>query len=191
MASGSGECALEQEWYTRLERYFPEHELKHPEHMQELFDEHVAYRREQTSEFLIIYAEFDDFIFIDYLLVNPKTRGAGIGSKLIDSFKNRGKTLLAEVEPADDNDKDAKKRLRFYEKNGFRKAENIVYTRETDDGLPFSMHIYYWSPSPTSETQILENMEVVCEQIHNFHAKRHYGRIPADPEDVLHWKSEQ
>ncbi|GEO26933.1 putative acetyltransferase YjbC [Alicyclobacillus acidoterrestris] len=178
----------EQEWYERLENYFPDHELKHPEQMKELFRQHPAYRCEQTDEYLIIYADFENFIFIDYLLVNPKTRGGGIGTRVIDSFKRRGKTLIAEVEPADKEDRDTEKRIRFYLKNGFHRAQNIAYTRESANGSPYSMDIYYWSPSSTSEREILEQMEVVCEQIHNYHAHRHYGRLPADPDEVLQWK---
>lgn len=179
---------MEQHWYERLESYFPEHELKTQKQMEELFDEHVAYKREQTDEHLIIFAEFNDFIFIDYLLVNPKTRGAGVGTKVLNQFKARDKTLLAEVEPPTKKDKDTEKRVRFYLKNGFKLAENIDYTRETDDGHPYAMDIYYWSPSKTSEHDILDNMAVVCDQIHNYHARRHYGRLPAEPEDVLHLK---
>ncbi|GMA60276.1 GNAT family N-acetyltransferase [Alicyclobacillus fastidiosus] len=179
---------MEHGWYERLENYFPEHELKSPAQMEELFEEHPAYLREQTDEYLIIYANFEEFIFIDYLLVNPKTRGGGIGTRVINAFKQRGKTLLAEVEPATHANPDTEKRVHFYLKNGFRKAQNIDYTRETADGTSYTMDIYYWSPSSTSERDILEQMQVVCDQIHNFHAKQHYGRLPADPDDVLTWK---
>ncbi|WAH38806.1 GNAT family N-acetyltransferase [Alicyclobacillus dauci] len=175
-------------WYERLENYFPEEELKSVGQMKDLLEDQVAYRKEQTDEYLLMYAEFEDFLFIDYLLVNPKTRGSGIGTKLMNRLKARDKTLLAEVEPASPEDIDTEKRVRFYVKNGFKRADNIEYTRETDDGKTFSMDIYYWSPDRISEEKVLSQMEIVCDEIHNFRARKHYGRIPADPDEVLKWK---
>jgi GNAT superfamily N-acetyltransferase len=174
-------------WYDRLAEYFPEHELKEKGQLQDLLVHHDAYKKFETEDFLVAYAEFPTFIFIDYLIVNPNTRGRGVGSKVINHFKQMGKTIILEVEPPDTDDADTVKRIRFYEKNGFRKAEHIEYTRSDEDGTPFTMDVYYWSPNEVSERTILEQMSTVCREIHNFRSLKYYGRIVADPDDVLTW----
>jgi GNAT superfamily N-acetyltransferase len=174
-------------WYEKLAEYFPEHELKDKDHMRDLLDHHQAYRKWETDDFLVTYAEFPNFIFIDYFLVNPNTRGKGVGSKVLNAFKRRGKTIILEVEPPDTEGEDAERRIRFYEKNGFRKAEHIEYTRSDEDGTPYTMDVYYWAPNEVDEQTVLHKMATVCREIHNFRAFKHYGRLVADPEDVLNW----
>lgn len=174
-------------WYEKLAGYFPEHEMKHRGQMEELLSHHDAYRKLETKDYLATYAEFPDFIFIDYLLVLPTTRGKGVGSQVLNRFKERGKTVILEVEPPDAEDDDTLRRIHFYEKNGFRKAEHIEYTRSDEDGTPYAMDIYYWPPGEVSEQAILRQMALVCREIHNFRALKYYGRIVADPEDVLNW----
>lgn len=175
------------QWYEKLNDYFPDHEMKHKGQMQDLLTHHEAYWKHETGDYLVTYAEFDNFIFIDYLLVNPNTRGKGTGSKVLEQFKQRGKNIILEIEPPEADDTDTQRRARFYEKNGFRKAEHIEYTRSDEDGTPYTMDVYYWAPSEVSERTILKQMAVVCREIHNFRALKYYGRLVADPDDVLNW----
>ncbi|QSO54524.1 GNAT family N-acetyltransferase [Alicyclobacillus curvatus] len=174
-------------FYDRLSKYFPDHELKHEGQMNELIDDHEAYKVHEEEDFVVTYAEFPEFIFIDYLLVSSKTRGKGTGTKVLDAFKKRGKTVILEVEPPDADDADTMKRIRFYEKNGFQKAEHIEYTRPDDDGTPHTMDVYYWAPDEVSEHSILKQMTTVCREIHNFRAMKYYGRLIAEPDEVLEW----
>jgi GNAT superfamily N-acetyltransferase len=179
------------DWYNRLSEYFPNHELKPRGQMQDLLTHHEAYKKWESDEVLATYAEFHDFIFIDYLLVNPKTRGKGIGTQVLNQFKNKNKTVILEVEPPEDygEDSDITRRIRFYERNGFHKADHIEYTRSDDDGMPFSMDLYYWSPNEITEKAILNQMAAVCREIHNFRSLKYYGRVIADPDDVLNWNT--
>lgn len=174
-------------YYDRLSNYFPEHEMKHEGQMNDLVLHHEAYKVHEEEDFIVTYAEFKDFIFIDYLLVSPTTRGKGTGSKVLGMFKQRGKTIILEVEPPDAKDADTLGRVRFYEKNGFQKAEHIEYTRSDEDGTPYTMDVYYWSPDEVSERSILGQMATVCREIHNFRALRYYGRLIAEPDKVLGW----
>ena len=176
-------------WYERLARYFPSNEMKDRQQMEDLLKEHERYHKWESSEYVVTYAEFSTFIFIDYLLVNAQRRGQGIGSQILDRFKHWGKILIVEVEPPDVGQPEAAKRVAFYEKNGFRLAKNIAYTRSEADGTPYSLDIYYWSPDPVSETVILGQMAQICRQIHNFKALKYYGRLVADPEETLDWKA--
>ncbi len=176
-------------WYERLAGYFPSNEMKRRQQMEDLLKEHETYHKWETTDYVVTYAEFSTFIFIDYLLVTSQRRGQGVGSQIVDRFKQRGKILIAEVEPVDSGQPDAAKRIEFYEKNGFRLARNIAYTRSEADGTPYSLDIYYWSPAPVSEIVILDQMAKICRQIHNFKALKYYGRLVADPEQTLDWKA--
>lgn len=175
------------EWYEKLSEYFPENEMKDEGQMRALLDHHEAYHVYHTDSVVVTYAEFRKFIFIDYLLVNPNTRGKGIGRKVLDDFKQTGKVIFLEVEPPEGEDTDTVRRIEFYERNGFRKAEHIEYTRSDEDGELLTMDIYYWPPDDVSEKTILEQMSTVCREIHNFRALKYYGRLVADPVESLSW----
>jgi GNAT superfamily N-acetyltransferase len=173
------------EWFERLADYFPEHEMKDPRQLYDLIEDKDIYHKEETDEYIVMYAEFPTFIFIDYLLVNPATRGKGVGTKLLNRFKEKEKTIIVEVEPIDHEDEDTKKREAFYRKNGFVKADRIQYRRKDEDGKPYEMNIFYWSPEDLPQKVIMDKMAKACEEIHNFRSKKYYGRKLADPDEVL------
>src|SRR5699024_11769784 len=126
-----------------------------------------VYYKDESPDHLRMYAEFDSFIFIDYVWVSPETRGQGIGHKLIEKLKQKNKPIILEVEPIDYDDSDTEKRLRFYEREGFTHAQSIGYTRRslaTNENT--SMEILYWSPKNESEEEIYEQMKKIYEEIH-------------------------
>ncbi|WP_025025701.1 GNAT family N-acetyltransferase [Caldalkalibacillus mannanilyticus] len=176
------------DWYERLHEYFPEHEMKDPSQLKALLDDKDIYHKEETEDYLVLYAEFPRFIFIDYFLVADRARGKGIGSKVLNQFKQKKKMILLEAEPIDPEDADTEKRLAFYYKNGFHKATRIEYIREDEHGKPYSMNVLYWAPAPESEEVIMNKMVKACQEIHNFRSKKYYGRLLADPDKVLHLK---
>lgn len=176
------------EWYERLNEYFPEHEMKDPGQLQELIEDKDVYHKEETEDYVVMYAEFPSFIFIDYLLVDPRTRGKGVGTQVINRFKQKGKPIILEVEPVDQEDKDTQKRVKFYERNGFVRADRIHYRREDDSGETYETNIYYWSPEELPQKDILEKMAKACREIHNFRSSKYYGRLVADPDKVLKLK---
>ncbi len=180
--------AEEMDWYDRLSAYFPDQELKSRAQMRDLLTNHVAYQKRETDDYILLYADFPDFIFIDYLLVSPKTRGQGVGGQVIEQLKSHGKRLIAELEPMDPQRPATEKRVRFYEKHGFQQASHIAYTRYEEDGTPNSMDIFYWSPTPIAEKVALKDMFMVCEELHNFRALKYYGREVANPDEVLEWQ---
>ncbi|MFC4075909.1 GNAT family N-acetyltransferase [Salinithrix halophila] len=176
------------DYYDRLKDYFPEEELKKYAHLRDLLDDQEIYHKEETEDYLLLYGEFRNFIFVDYLLVSGKTRGKGVGSQVIEKLKKKGKAIILEVEEPDPAQPDTKKRIHFYEKNGFQIADQIEYVRETDDGGTLKLDIYYWSPVPLTQQEVMDRMAKACEEVHNFRSMRHYGRIQADPEEVLELK---
>lgn len=177
-------------WYERLNEYFPEHEMKDPRQLSDLIENQDLYHKEETEDYIVLYAEFPTFLFIDYLLVNPQARGKGTGSKVIDRFKEKGKTIILEVEPADLEEKDSQKRILFYRKNGFLQADHIQYRREDENGEIRELNIFYWSPEDLPQKEIMDKMAKACEEIHNFRSGKYYGRKVADPEEVLRLKKQ-
>ncbi|GMA59858.1 GNAT family N-acetyltransferase [Alicyclobacillus fastidiosus] len=173
-------------YYRKLASYFPAHEMKHVRQLQALVEDVPYYGLLETREYLVLYGDFSDFLFIDYLLVNRDQRGSGVGSRLLKQLQSRHVPILLEVEPVDPNDVDTEKRRRFYERNGFAMAHGVQYEREDRHGEPYTMDLLYWSPSQKiSDDRVLRMMTTVCHRIHNYRAMQFYDRIPAQPEEVL------
>lgn len=101
------------EWYEKLHDYFPEHEMKDPHQLVDLLEETDVYHIKETDSYIVLYAEFTTFIFIDYLLVTPHSRSRGIGSRVLNSLKTKGKMILLEAEPNDPDNEDTRRRLAF------------------------------------------------------------------------------
>ena len=74
-------------WYEKLNQYFPVEEMKSKEHMESLLKERSdIYHKDEGQYHVLMYAEFDSFIFIDYLFVSSESRGQGLGHKLIEKL---------------------------------------------------------------------------------------------------------
>ena len=174
------------EFYTRLRDYFPVSEMKDLRQMEWLIREEPVYDKLENSDYLVLYADFEEFLFIDYLLVNRDQRGTGIGARVVQRMKRSGKPILLEVEPESKTNLDTGRRIRFYNKHGFRKVPGVRYVRQDEGGKPLRMNVMYWSPTQKiSDDRVLRMMKTVCHRVHNFRAKEIYGRLPAEPDKVL------
>lgn len=174
-------------WYEKLSRYFPIEEMKSQEHMELLLEEKPElYVKDEGPHHVVMYAEFTDFLFIDYLLVSKDARGQGLGGKLMQKLKAKNKPIILEVEPIDYEDSDTVKRQRFYERIGFKKADMIGYRRRSlATGEMTEMEILYWSPTDESEQSIYEKMVKVYEGIHTYKDEQLYGETYQPSEEVL------
>ncbi|MGJ9459394.1 GNAT family N-acetyltransferase [Oceanobacillus sp. CF4.6] len=174
-------------WYGKLNKYFPVEEMKSKKHMEMLLEEKGdVYFKDESSTHVLMYAEFETFIFIDYLWVSSKTRGQGIGHKLIEKLKARKKPIILEVEPVDYDDTDTEKRLHFYHREGFTHAQSIGYNRRslaTNQETP--MEILYWSPNDDSEEVIFDQMKQMYVDIHTYRDEEIYGKSYQLAEEVL------
>ncbi|MCD5324683.1 MULTISPECIES: GNAT family N-acetyltransferase [Pontibacillus] len=174
-------------WYEKLNKYFPIEEMKSREHMERLLKEQGdVYKKDESDEHVLMYAEFDTFIFIDYVWVSAKTRGKGTGHKLIQKLKEKGKPIILEVEPVDYEDTDTEKRLRFYQKEGFEHANSIGYARRSLATNELNeMEILFWSPEHESEASIYDKMKQMYERIHTYKDKELYGKSYQPVDEVL------
>ncbi|MFC4620123.1 GNAT family N-acetyltransferase [Camelliibacillus cellulosilyticus] len=174
-------------WYEKLSRYFPIEEMKSKEHIERLLKEKPdLYHKDEGKYHVLMYAETKDFVFIDYLWVSPESRGQGIGHQLIEKLKEHGKPIILEVEPIDYDDSDTKKRLHFYNREGFQHAVTIGYKRRSlATGEVSQLEILYWSPTNESEESILDKMIETYEEIHTYKDKEIYGKSYEPVEEVL------
>ncbi|MFD1207057.1 MULTISPECIES: GNAT family N-acetyltransferase [Sporosarcina] len=179
-------------WYDKLSEYFPIEEMKSKEHMDALLkDKNNVYRKEEGLHHVLMYAETETFIFIDYLYVSEKSRGMGIGKKLIASLKQKGKPIILEVEPLDYKDTDTEKRLRFYAREQFHHARRIGYSRRSlSTGKQNEMEILYWSPTEADEEAVYEAMKTTYEEIHTYKDETFYGDQYEPTDKVLTFKTE-
>ncbi|PAV29188.1 GNAT family N-acetyltransferase [Virgibacillus profundi] len=180
-------------WYEKLKKYFPVEEMKSKEHMEMLLDEKGdVYYKDESPQHVMMYAEFDRFIFIDYVWVSTETRGQGIGHQLIEKLKKKNKPIILEVEPVDYDDTDTEKRLHFYHREGFTHAQSIGYNRRslaTNEETP--LEILYWSPSDESEEMIFEQMKRMYEDIHTYKDKEIYGQAYQTVDEVLNYDEDR
>lgn len=174
-------------WYEKLNQYFPIEEMKSREHMETLLKERPdIYHKDESPLHVLMYAEFENFVFIDYLFVSKDARGQGLGHKLLEQLKAKGKPIILEVEPVDYEDTDTEKRLRFYKREGFEHAQSIGYQRRSLATNEINqMEILYWAPENESEEMIFEAMKKTYELIHTYKDKQLYGESYLPVEDVL------
>ncbi|MFD1735321.1 GNAT family N-acetyltransferase [Bacillus salitolerans] len=179
-------------WYEKLSQYFPVEEMKSKEHMDVLLQERAdIYHKDEGPHHVLMYAEFDEFIFIDYLFVSKDARGQGLGHKLLEKLKAKGKPVILEVEPVNYEDTDTEKRLKFYKREGFVHAHSIGYSRRSLATKEINeMEILYWSPTSENEEAIFEAMKKAYEMIHTYKDKQIYGESYQDVEEVLTFKDD-
>lgn len=182
-----GELFGGKDWYERLKEYFPEREMKSKQHFEILLKEKFElYQVMEANDYVVVYFEQLDYIFIDYILVSGNARGKGIGGKVLDLFKDKGKAIILEVEPITMEDPDSEKRIRFYERHGFVKMENIGYERIHSVSKELNkMDVYCWSNVETTEEWVLEKMKEIYTNVHAYKTQELYGVDAQSVTEVL------
>ncbi|OLN23892.1 GNAT family N-acetyltransferase [Domibacillus antri] len=180
-------------WYEKLNQYFPIEEMKSKEQMNLLLKERGdVYRKDEGPNHVLIYVEFNGFVFVDYLFVSSKARGQGLGKKLINKLKSKNKPVILEVEPVQYEDTDTGKRLRFYAREGFRHASKIGYRRRSlATGEETVLEILYWSPDEADEEAIYEAMVKTYRDIHKYKDEQIYGAPFAPVDRTLSFEEER
>ncbi len=83
---------------------------------------------------LCIFWTFDEFTYLEHLAVNPELRGVGIGEETISLLHKKSQVLLLETElPVDDI---SKRRIKFYERNGFKLMQRQYFQPSYGKGKP-------------------------------------------------------
>lgn len=176
------------DWYEKLTHYFPENEMKPKEQIESLLQHNPHYKKAETDEYILLYGEYDHFIFLDYLLVEAKTRGKGIGKNILEKLKAKQKNVILEVEPVCAQEPDTLKRERFYIKNGFIKAQKIHYQRDIGEESPElnTMDIYYWpSSEDMNEETIHQQLLQAYADIHHHQFEQYFDREEPELEELV------
>lgn len=79
------------------------------------------------------YWTFEGYTYIEHFAIDPAFRGKNLGRMMLNHlFKEVSPNVLLETEPADSAE--AKGRIEFYEKNGFKIREEFNYTQPSYGG---------------------------------------------------------
>jgi hypothetical protein len=180
-------------WYEKLNQYFPIEEMKSKEHMETLLAEKGnVYIKDEGPKHVLMYVEFENFVFVDYLFVSKDARGEGLGRKLLNQLKEKNKPILLEVEPVNYEDTDTEKRLKFYAREDFKHASRIGYIRRSlATGENTVLEILYWSPVNQDELDIYKAMKWTYENIHTFKDEHFYGESYDPSNEVLEFNTEK
>ena len=115
---------------------------------------------------LIIYWEFDDFVYIEHFATLHHLRGAGIGSKTIDIMKSKfAKPIVLEIEMPESSPM-AARRLDFYRRNGFSPIWDFKYIQP-----PYSPEL------PSIRLLLMSTGEVDAPQVAETLHRRVYGAL--------------
>ena len=79
------------------------------------------------------YWTFEGYTYIEHFAVAPEQRGKNLGRMMLEHlFKEVSPNVLLETEPGDTPE--AERRIKFYEKNGFRIRKEFNYTQPSYGG---------------------------------------------------------
>ena len=100
---------------------FPVHELRLPPDQREVmgdsryhFDLCLA---DGALAGLILYWDFDSYIYVEHFCVEPSLRGHGLGALILSELAMRNKPIILEIDPLTDDV--AVRRKDFYERCGY------------------------------------------------------------------------
>ena len=130
------------------------------------------YEHDGEESGYIVTRKRDDLVFLLVLAIDKKMRGKGLGNAMVEEFKDSVKDrkiilLEAENPEATEDEKEKlirKKRIRFYEKLGFKVTENLKYLLVDID---YKILYYFLDNSgKTLETKdAMEYMEKIYEGV--------------------------
>lgn len=111
-----------EQLYELMDESFPKAEIRNFKGQEELLQNphYNVYVLRENSEILAFFAEWENEFcrFLEHLAVNKKYRSQGLGSKTLQAYNLlSSKPVVLEVEPPEDEIQ--KRRVKFYERNGF------------------------------------------------------------------------
>ena len=119
------------EVFKIMKMSFPESEIRTYEGQKNLLNNpkyRLIIKEGQDGQVLAFMAvwELNNFNFIEHLAVHPKSRGTGIGTKIINGYLNGSKKpVVLEIEVPNNKYENTVRRKNFYEKLGFKLNNNI------------------------------------------------------------------
>ncbi|MDB8553649.1 GNAT family N-acetyltransferase [Turicibacter sanguinis] len=127
------------EVFSIMKKSFPQEEMRNYEGQKALLERDdyfiKTYMHEDEVAGFCAYYKFDNFIYIEHLACNPEVRGLGIGTKLVQQViaEDENRVVILEVEPP--VDELTKRRVRFYEKLGFKLNPHYHFQPSLNEGM--------------------------------------------------------
>lgn len=158
------------EVYAIMDESFPETEYRPYEEQKALFCD-PAYKiyvkrgeNGATVGFLAAW-DFDEVLFIEHFAVSPKKRNGGVGSDMLRELAEMTKKpMCLEVEPPEDDL--TKRRVAFYERNGFVLNHYPYIQPSVSKGRPAVPLLIMTSGKAVGETEYLGMKRVVYERVY-------------------------
>ncbi|MDO5395933.1 MAG: GNAT family N-acetyltransferase [Bacteroidales bacterium] len=100
----------------------------------------------------------DSFVYIEHFAVYDQMRGHGIGGRTLTAIKEKypGKNIVLEVEKPEVSP-EAKRRIAFYERNGFRTISDTYIQPPYRPGLP-SVPLNIMATHPVDNAAAIEKL---------------------------------
>lgn len=115
---------------------------------------------------LVSYWELHDMLFVEHLAIAPEHRSEGYGGRALEHLQYYAdRMIVLDVEPEDESP-DAARRVRFYERHGFRYCRRSVELPTYWFAKPLVSHFMVWSPNNAKLTQ-KQIMRVIRRGIYN------------------------
>ena len=120
--------------YPLMERQFPDAELKPLSGFLRAYraGTQIGYALERAGRIicyaLLVRAEGVEPVQLDYFAVAEELQGQGVGSRMLELLRQRFPRLIADVEDPEaaespEEARERSRRVRFYERNGFRMTQ--------------------------------------------------------------------
>ena len=122
-----------------MERAFPAEERRPTEQQRDYADNNryfhaTAIMTDNVFAGIMNYWDVEGATYIEHLAVVEEMRGRGIASEALRQLASMGRGIILEVEPPTDDV--TRKRVKFYESNGFR-MEDVAYMQPSyAKGMP-------------------------------------------------------
>ncbi|WP_010169086.1 GNAT family N-acetyltransferase [Candidatus Epulonipiscium viviparus] len=113
---------------------------------------------------IIMYWEYDEYIYIEHFAICKDKRGAGLGTQTLALIQNKGKLVILEIDPP--IDAYAKSRQKFYERSGFVLTKFEHNPPAYRFGLP-NQNLVIMASGPLTDTLYQTYYQQVCINIVN------------------------
>lgn len=141
---------------------FPADERRDATQFQQLFEEEkakiIAIEYETNMVGYLIIWELNHCCFLEHFEIFPSFRSQKLGSQVLDLLKQQYHKIVLESEPAH-LDEIAKKRIAFYERNGFS-VLNAEYIQPAYDSNKNAINLWLLANFP------IENTSEIIKKIH-------------------------
>jgi len=99
---------------------------------------------------LLTYWDFPECIYVEHLAVDASVRRQGYGGRMLQALKEEGRPIVLEVELLETDI--ARRRIAFYERNGFRlwTSRNYQQPPYRQGDSPIAMRLMAWGNLPES-----------------------------------------